>query len=71
MIPKPVVNKAQYTEAEAAAQLGVSVDDLRNLIRRHIVVDEVDATNVPMTTFQPSDLLVLRLLSKSSLSQVA
>jgi hypothetical protein len=65
MHPKPVVNKAQYTEAEAAQQLGISVEELRTLIRRHIVVEDSDATNVPMTTFQPSDLLVLRLLAKS------
>jgi len=71
MHPKPVVNKAQYSEPEAAQQLGISVEDLRVLIRRLIVVDESDATNVPMTSFQPSDLLVLRLLAKSSLSTVA
>ncbi|MBM3760499.1 MAG: hypothetical protein FJW36_09665 [Acidobacteria bacterium] len=67
MHPKPVVSKAQYTEAEAAQQLGIPVEDLRTLIRRHIVVEESDATNAPMTTFQPSDLLVLRLLAKSQI----
>jgi hypothetical protein len=68
---KPVVNKAQYSEAEVAQQLGVTVEDLRTLIRRHIVIEETEATNVPMTTFQPSDLLVLRLLVKNHLSTVA
>ena len=67
---KPVVNKAQYSEAEVAQQLGVTVEDLRTLIRRHIVIEETEATNVPMTTFQPSDLLVLRLLVKNHLSTV-
>ncbi len=72
MISKPVVNKAQYTETEAAQQLGVSIEEFRLLIRRHIVVDEADSSNVPMTSFQPSDLLVLRLMRKAGgLSQVA
>ena len=66
-----VINKAQYSEAEVAQQLGVTVEDLRTLIRRHIVIEETEATNVPMTTFQPSDLLVLRLLAKNHLSTVA
>ncbi len=71
MFPKPVATKAHFTEAEAAQQLGITVEDLRTLIRRHIVLDDTDATNVPMTTFQPSDLLLLRLLAKNQLSSVA
>jgi len=67
----PVINKAQYSEAEVAQQLGVTVEDLRTLIRRHIVIEETEATNVPMTTFESSDLLVLRLLVKNHLSTVA
>ena len=70
MLSKPAVNKAQYTETEAAHQLDVSIEELRVLIRQHIVIDEGDTSNVPMTTFQPSDLLVLRLMRRS-LSQVA
>ena len=71
MYPKPVFNKTQYSEAEAAQQLGISIEELRTLIRRHIVVEDSDANNVPMTSFQPSDLLVLRLLAKNRLSSVA
>ena len=71
MLSKPAVNKAQYTESEAAQQLDVSIEELRVLIRQHIVIDEADTSNVPMTTFQPSDLLVLRLMRRSSLSYVA
>ncbi len=67
----PVINKAQYSEAEVAQQLGVTVEDLRTLIRRHIVIEETEATIVPMTTFESSDLLVLRLLVKNHLSTVA
>jgi len=55
--------KSQYTEVEAAEELGVSVDRLRTIIRNHVVDREEDATNIPVTTFQPSDLLILRLLS--------
>lgn len=71
MFQQPAVNKAQYTEAEAARQLGVSIDDLRGLIRRLVNIGESDADNVPMTSFLPSDLLVLRLLRKNKLSSVS
>lgn len=71
MFQQPVVNKAQYTEAEAAQQLGVSIDDLRGLIRSLVNIGESDANNVPMTSFLPSDLLVLRLLKKNNLSSVS
>jgi len=55
--------KSQYTEVEAAEELGVSVDRLRTLIRSYVVDREEDAVNIPVTTFQPSDLLILRLLA--------
>ncbi len=55
--------KSQYSEAEAAEELGVSVEQLRAMIRSHVVERDEDLTNVPVTTFQPSDLLVLRLLA--------
>jgi len=55
--------KSQYSEAEAAEELGISVDQLRTMIRSHVVDRDEDLNNVPVTTFQPSDLLVLRLLS--------
>ncbi len=57
------MGKSQYSEAEAAEELGVSVEQLRTMIRSHVVDRDEDLTNVPVTTFQPSDLLVLRLLS--------
>jgi len=41
----------------------VSVDRLRTIIRSHVVDREEDAVNIPVTTFQPSDLLILRLLA--------
>lgn len=55
--------KSQYSETEAAEELGVSVEQLRNMIRSHVVDRDEDLNNVAVTTFQPSDLLVLRLLS--------
>lgn len=71
MFQQPVVNKTQYSESEAAQQLGLSVDDLRTLIRRYVVIDDSDASTVPMASFLPSDLLVLRLLKKNILSSVS
>jgi hypothetical protein len=54
--------KSQYSETEAAEELGVSVEQLRSMIRSHVVDRDEDLNNVPVTTFQPSDLLVLKLL---------
>ena len=56
--------KSQYSETEAAEELGVSVQQLRTMIRSHVVDRDEDLNNVPVTTFQPSDLLILRLLAK-------
>ena len=55
--------KSQYNETEAAEELGVSVEQLRSMIRSHVVERDEDLNNVRITSFQPSDLLILRLLS--------
>ena len=55
--------KSQYSETEAAEELGVTVTQLRTMIRSHVVDRDEDLSNVPRTTFQASDLVVLRLLS--------
>jgi hypothetical protein len=55
--------KAHYTEAEAAEELGITVEQLRTLIRHHVVERDEDLQNVPVATFQPSDLLLLRFLA--------
>jgi hypothetical protein len=68
MLTKPAATKTHYTEAEAAQALGLDIETLRTLIRRHIVTDAEDSTNVPMTMFQPSDLLLLRLLAQKQLT---
>jgi hypothetical protein len=59
--------KSQYSETEAAEELGLSSAQLRIMIRSHVVEHDEDLNNVPVTTFQPSDLLVLRLLSGKQL----
>ena len=61
------MGKSQYSETEAAEELGISVAQLRTMIRSHVVEHDDDLTNVPSTTFQPSDLLILRLLSARQL----
>ena len=55
--------KTHYSEAEAARALGITVEQLRALILHHIVDSEQDLRNIPRASFQPSDLLVLKLLS--------
>ena len=55
--------KSHYSEAEAADALGITVDQLRALIKNYVVVAEEDLSNVPNATFQSSDLLLLRILS--------
>ena len=55
--------KSQYSEIEAAEELGISIEQLRGMIRSHVIDRDEDLTNVPVTTFQPSDLLILRLLA--------
>ncbi len=52
--------KMSYTELEAAEKLGVSVDQLRSLVRSHISRGE---ENGQVSTFRPSDLVVLRILA--------
>jgi hypothetical protein len=54
--------KTQYTEQEVAEELGVSLEELRTLIRSHIVETDEDLNNVGVASFLPSDLLVLKLL---------
>ncbi|MGP0073863.1 MAG: hypothetical protein ACLPWF_18260 [Bryobacteraceae bacterium] len=59
-------NKTQYSEVEAAQELGVTVDQLRVLIRNHIAKSDEDLTHIAVATFHPSDLLVLKILAGQS-----
>lgn len=62
MIATSRSTKSQYTEVEAAEELGISIEQLRTMIRSHVVDRDEDLNNIPATSFQPSDLLILRLL---------
>jgi DNA-binding transcriptional MerR regulator len=55
--------KSHYTETEAAEELGVSVSQLRALVRERIARSEEDVRNLPMAYFQPADLLLLKLIT--------
>jgi hypothetical protein len=59
--PKP--NKTEYSEGEAAQELGMTVEQLRVLIRSHIAQSDEDLNHIAMACFHPSDLLVLKLLA--------
>jgi len=56
--------KSFYSEIEAAQALGISIDRFRDLVRTHIAQSEDEVNNIAATTYQASDLLVLRLLAK-------
>lgn len=60
-IPRP--GKGYFNENEAAQALGLSLEQFRALVKRYIVDREEDLVNLPLTTYQPSDLLLLRLLA--------
>jgi hypothetical protein len=63
--------KTQYTETEAAEELGVSVERLRVLIRRHIITSDEDLSKLAVASFQRSDLLLLRLITAPGSSDSA
>ncbi len=61
------LQKTQYSESEAAQVLGVSVDELQQLVRRHIAAGGDDELPfLSQTHYQPSDLLLLRILAAQS-----
>ncbi len=69
-----VTSKAAKTflnEVDAAKSLGVSVEEFRTLLKRHIVDREEDMQNVAMTTFHPSDLLLLKLMIRKQITVLA
>ena len=59
-----VSGKVEYTEEEAASALGVSVGELRAMVRTHVIKEEL-GLEVPIPTFRPTDLLLLKMLSES------
>jgi hypothetical protein len=56
-------NQTQYSEVEAAQALGVTVEQLRSLIRSHIAQSEEDLNHIAVASFHASDLLVLKILA--------
>jgi len=58
-------SKGYFTEVEAAKALDLNLPQFRTLVRRHILVPEDELANLAMTSFQPSDLVLLRLLATS------
>jgi hypothetical protein len=60
--------KSEYTEYEVAQELGVSVEQLRIVIRERILADD-EVREVPVSVFQPSDLVLLRLLTMRSAAE--
>jgi hypothetical protein len=59
-------NKTQYSEMEAAQALGITVEQLRVLIRTHIAKSDDELNHIGMASFHPSDLLVLKLLARQT-----
>jgi hypothetical protein len=58
--------KLSYSELEVAAELGISVQELRTLISSHIVKNDAELSSIPVETFRSSDLLLLRILANSA-----
>ena len=56
-------SKTQYSEQEAARELGITVEELRRLVRSHIADSDEDLNNMAVASFHPSDLLLLKLLA--------
>jgi hypothetical protein len=65
-LPSKQPSKTQYNEAEAAHELGITVEQLRVLIRHHIAQSDEDLHHIAMASFHPSDLLILRILAGQS-----
>lgn len=55
--------KGYFSEAEAARALGLTLDDFRAFVRAHLLEDDEDLANLSRIYFQPSDLILLRLLA--------
>jgi hypothetical protein len=60
--------KSYFSETEAARSLGISIEEFRSLVKRHIVDRDEDMTNVSVTTYHACDLVVLRWLTGRALA---
>jgi hypothetical protein len=61
--------KSEYSEEEAARTLGVSIWQLRDLVRAHITSRDEDLANVPLVTYRRADLLLLWMLSTQTATE--
>ena len=59
--------KTLYSEHEAARMLGVSIEQLRTLVKAHIFKDD-DVPDEALDAFQASDLLLLKFLTGNAAS---
>ncbi len=66
-----VSGKLEYTEEEAAPRPLVHFHrcQLRSLVHTHVISEE-NAGDLPITSFRPTDLLLLKMLSQSHASTV-
>ena len=60
--PKQKAPKNEYSESQTAAILGISIEQLRTLIRQQVGPDE-DLSGLAMATYSSSDLVLLRMLA--------
>jgi hypothetical protein len=65
-----VSGKVEYTEEEAASALGISIGRLRELVRTHVIKEDA-GPDVPISSFRPTDLLLLKMLSESHATAVS
>ena len=62
MNPPKTTIRPHLSEPEAAAQLGISVEQLRSLLKERLGAADPDLKGLPNGFFQPSDVVMLRLL---------
>lgn len=65
-MPQGKTAKAQYSEYEAALEVGVSVEELRNLVHRIAGTEEPPPGTSPSASFQASDLVMLKIMARMS-----
>lgn len=53
--------KLYFTENEAARILGISVDQFRTLLTKHICDKAEDVINASQTTYHASDIVLLKM----------
>lgn len=57
--------KMQFTESEAAGELGISLEQLRSMIRTLVADQDSDPGEITVSQLQAADLLLLRMVCAS------